>query len=51
METDFLIAGLMALASVAVVLVLLVQVARATREAPRQKAEGPGPQAQPAAGW
>jgi hypothetical protein len=54
METDILIAGLMALASVAALLGLIVKVARATREEPRAqtvKTPETGPVLRPASGW
>jgi hypothetical protein len=54
METDILIAGLMSLASIVVALVVLLQVARATREEPRRKVKAPTPQPAtglPAGGW
>jgi len=54
METDILIAGLMVLASVAAALALIIKVARAIREEPRQqkvKASETAPVLRPASGW
>jgi hypothetical protein len=57
METDILIAGLMALASVVAALGLVMKVARTLREGPaaqkRQKAKAPrtAPVLRPTSGW
>ena len=53
METDILIAGLMVLASVAIVLGILVKVARAAGEEPRRKVKRAetAPVLRPASGW
>ena len=54
METDILIAGLMALGSVVLLIGIIALIARATREEPRQQVERPEsaqPALRPAPGW
>ena len=52
METDLLIAGLMVALSVAALLGIILKVARAVREEPRQvKAPETAPVLRPASGW
>jgi hypothetical protein len=54
METDILIAGLMVIASVAAALGIIVKIARAVREEPRQqkvKARETASVLRPASGW
>ena len=55
METDILIAGLMALGSVVALVVVIILIARATRETPAQRrnieAPEPTPALRPAPGW
>jgi hypothetical protein len=53
METDILIAGLMVAFSVTALLGIILTVARAVREEPRQKVKTPetAPVLRPASGW
>ena len=51
-EQDILIGGLLALASVAVLLALMLKIARAVREEPRKvKAPRTAPALRPTSGW
>jgi hypothetical protein len=51
METDILIAGLMAALSVAALLGIILKVARAVREEPRIKTPETAPVLRPVSGW
>ena len=53
MGNDILIAGLMALSSVVCLAGIILVIARATSERPRQKVKRPGtvPALRPASGW
>ena len=54
METDILIAGLMALGSVILLIGVIALIARATREQPRrqvERSEPAQPSLRPAPGW